>query len=135
MGFLISPGSIRRAASASRSPAASGGGRRGGPWPGAAGGGGGVLGRGAPWPAEPVRGLLVSDRFLSFTSMGSPPPGFIHPADREAWARDALARAERSTDLAALRAYLPDLTAAEYAQESARPDPYAHPVSALRRIL
>jgi Tfp pilus assembly protein PilF len=95
-----------------------------------------VLGLWATWPAEPVRGLLVSDRFLSFTSTeAQPPPGFIHPADREAWARDALARAEKSTDLASLRAYLPDLTAAELATEAARPDPYAHPVSALRRIL
>jgi len=95
-----------------------------------------IFGLWATWPAEQVRGLLVSDRFLSFTSTDSkPPPGFIHPADREAWAREALARVERSTDLASLRAYLPDLTADEYAAAVARPDPYAQPVSALRRIL
>jgi Flp pilus assembly protein TadD len=94
-----------------------------------------VFGLWATWPAEPVRGLLVSDRFLSFTATDSPPPGFIHPAEREAWARAALARAERSTDLASLRAYLPDLTQDELAAEAARPDPYAHPVSVLRRIL
>jgi Flp pilus assembly protein TadD len=95
-----------------------------------------VFGLWATWPAEPVRGLLVSDRFLSFTSHDSqPPPGIVHPADREPWAREALARAERSVDLADLRAYIPDLTDAELATEAARPDPYAHPVSALRRIL
>jgi Flp pilus assembly protein TadD len=95
-----------------------------------------VFGLWATWPAEPVSGLLVSDRFLSFTSRDSqPPPGIVHPADREPWAREALARAERSVDLAALRAYIPDLTDTELTAEAARPDPYAHPVSALRRIL
>ncbi|MES1211840.1 MAG: tetratricopeptide repeat protein, partial [Acidobacteriota bacterium] len=61
--------------------------------------------------------------------------GIVHPADREPWAREALARAEQSVDLASLRAYIPDLTEPELAAEAARPDPYAHPVSALRRIL
>jgi tetratricopeptide (TPR) repeat protein len=95
-----------------------------------------VLGLWATWPAEPVRGLMVADRFLSFTSRDAqPPPAIVHPADRETWAREALAKAERSVDLAALRVYLPDLTEPEYAEAVARPDPYAHPVSALRRIL
>ena len=34
-----------------------------------------------------------------------------------------------------MRAYLPDLTEEEFREAAARPDPYAHPVSALRRIL
>ncbi len=38
-------------------------------------------------------------------------------------------------DLASLRAYLPNLTEEEFREAAARPDPYAHPVSALRRIL
>jgi Flp pilus assembly protein TadD len=80
---------------------------------------------------------MVADRFLSFTSApgGDAAPGIVHPAEREAWAREALAKAERSVDLAALRGYIPDLTESEYAEETARTDPYAHPVSALRRIL
>jgi Flp pilus assembly protein TadD len=95
-----------------------------------------VFGLWATWPAEPVRGLMVADRFLSFTARDAqPPPGIVHPADREGWARDGLKRAEQAVDLAAMRAYIPDLSETEYAEALARPDPYAHPVSALRRIL
>src|SRR5207253_1284878 len=39
------------------------------------------------------------------------------------------------TDLKALQAYLPWLTDAEYVQHAESDDPYAHPISALRRIL
>lgn len=95
-----------------------------------------VFGLWATWPAEPVRGLLVADRFFSFTARDrEPPPGIVHPADREAWAREGLARAEREVDASALRAYLPWLGDEEYQRAAAAPDPYAHPVSALRRIL
>jgi Flp pilus assembly protein TadD len=94
-----------------------------------------VFGLWATYPAEPVRGLLVADRFLSFTATGEPPPGVVHPAEREAWAREVLARTERETGLAALQAYLPDLTETELREARARPDPYAHPVSGLWRIL
>ena len=95
-----------------------------------------VFGLWATWPAEPVRGLLVSDRFLSFTATDAqPPPGFIHPTDRETWARDALTRAEKATDHAAMRSFLPALSGQDLEKDWNRPDPYAHPVSALRRIL
>lgn len=94
-----------------------------------------VFGMWATWPAEPVRGLLVADRFSSFTASGPPPAGSVYPAEREAWARQFLEQAEREVDLAVLRSYLPDLTEAEFREAAARPDPYAHPVSALRRIL
>lgn len=95
-----------------------------------------VLGLWATYPAEPVRGLVVADRYSSFTALDrEPPPGVVYPADREAWARRELRRAERSIDLAALREYLPDLTAAELEAARRRPDPYADPVAGLVRIL
>ncbi|HET9226342.1 MAG TPA: tetratricopeptide repeat protein, partial [Thermoanaerobaculia bacterium] len=62
-------------------------------------------------------------------------PGIVHPPDRETWARETLARIERETGFDALKAYLPSLIPDEYGQIANRPDPYAHPVSALRRIL
>ena len=95
-----------------------------------------VFGLWATWPAEPVQGLLVADRFSSFTARDAePPPGIVHPADRETWAREGLARAEQEVDRAALEAYLPGLGEEEYGRALAAPSPYAHPVSALRRIL
>jgi Tfp pilus assembly protein PilF len=94
-----------------------------------------VFGLWATWPAEPVRGLLVADRLSSFTSRNSPPPGVVYPPAQEAWAREALAHADAAVDYHALRAYLPWLGEKEYDRWKAAPDPYAHPVSALRRIL
>ncbi|HYU32125.1 MAG TPA: alkaline phosphatase family protein [Thermoanaerobaculia bacterium] len=94
-----------------------------------------VFGMWATWPAEPVRGLLVADRFSSFTASGPPPAGSVYPQDRDAWARQILERTEREVDFAALRSYLPDLTEAEFREAVSQPDPYAHPVSALQRIL
>lgn len=92
-----------------------------------------VFGMWATWPAEPVKGLMVADRFFSFTSRESrPPPGIVHPPEREAWARDTLRRIERETGYEAVKAYFPGLERSELQE---RPDPYAHPVSALRRIL
>jgi Tfp pilus assembly protein PilF len=95
-----------------------------------------VFGMWATWPAEPVRGLMVADRFFSFTSRDRrPPPGIVHPPDREAWARQILDRVEGETGYEDLKEYLPWLDRAAYEEAVARPDPYAHPVSALRRIL
>lgn len=94
-----------------------------------------IFGMWATWPAEPVRGLLVADRFSSFTVSGPPPAGSVHPADRQDWARQVLEKAEKEVDLASMRAYLSDLTEVEFQEAASRPDPYAHPVSALRRIL
>ncbi len=94
-----------------------------------------VFGMWATWPAEPVRGLMVADRFFSFTSRDRrPPPGIVHPADREPWARETLERVERETGYESLREYLPWLEPAEY-EEAAVGDGYGQPVSALRRIL
>src|SRR6476661_451668 len=95
-----------------------------------------VFGLWATWPAEPVKGLLVADRFSSFTSRDhEPPPGTVYPPEQEAWARETLAKTEAAVGYDALHAYLPWLTAEDYEKAAADPDPYAKPVSALRRIL
>jgi tetratricopeptide (TPR) repeat protein len=98
-----------------------------------------VFGLWATWPAEPVRGLLVADRLSSFTAGAAgdrpPPPGVVYPPAEERWARETLAKADRDVDFDALHAYLPWLGNPEYERWKAAPDPYAHPVSALRRIL
>jgi tetratricopeptide (TPR) repeat protein len=95
-----------------------------------------VLGLWATYPAEPVNGLMVSDRLFGFLFQEeSPPPGVVYPPAQEAWARDALKRAEGETGLKELQAYLPWLDEAEYGRRRGAADPYAHPVSALRRIL
>jgi Type I phosphodiesterase / nucleotide pyrophosphatase len=47
-----------------------------------------VFGLWATYPAEPVRGLDVSDRLFTFLySEGAPPAGIVFPPGREAWAR------------------------------------------------
>ena len=95
-----------------------------------------VFGLWATWPAEPVRGLVVSDRFFTFLfSESAPPKGAVYPAAREPWARNVLAEVEQEIDYAALRQYFPSLTQEEYDERRRATDPYSHPVSALRRIL
>jgi Flp pilus assembly protein TadD len=95
-----------------------------------------IFGLWATYPAEPVSGILVSDRLFGFlNTQGMPEAGVVYPPAQESWARQALAAAEREIDLAALREYLPWLTAADYAARLRDLNPYAHPVSALRRIL
>ncbi len=95
-----------------------------------------VFGLWATYPAERVNGLMVSDRLFTFLfTGGTPPAGIVYPENREAWARDALAQAEKTTDLSVMQRYLPWLSDAEYQQHEASDDPYANPISALRRIL
>ncbi len=95
-----------------------------------------LFGLWATWPAEPVRGLLVADRFSTFTATDrEPPPGAVFPPEREAWAREILTQAESGIGYEDLHEYLPWLGEEEYQRWLAAPDPYAHPVSALRRIL
>lgn len=95
-----------------------------------------VFGLWATYPAEPVRGLMVSDRLMTFLYQEeSPPPGVVHPAAREPWAREILRQEEDAVGLAELRHYLPWLDAEDYARHASADDPYAHPVGALRRIL
>ncbi len=95
-----------------------------------------VLGLWATYPAEPVRGLIVSDRLFSFLfHEDAPPPGVVYPPERESWAREALQRAEETVHFDRLAEYLPWLTRGEFERLSGIDDPYSHPVSALRRIL
>jgi tetratricopeptide (TPR) repeat protein len=96
----------------------------------------GVLGLWATYPAEPVNGLLVSDRLFSFLYQEKePPPGVVFPASQDAHAREVLQRVERGLGLDELRVFLPWLDEAEYRRHLTSDDPYGHPVSALRRIL
>jgi predicted AlkP superfamily pyrophosphatase or phosphodiesterase len=96
----------------------------------------GALGFWATYPAESVNGLMVSDRLFTFLfSESTPPPGVVSPASMESWARDGLTRAQSDVGYDQIKSILPWLGQAEYAKAIAVTDPYAHPVSALRRIL
>ncbi len=95
-----------------------------------------VVGFWATYPAERVEGLVVSDRLFSYQyGEASPPPGIVYPPDREDWARRALGKAEQSVDAAVMRSYFPWLAEKDYRRLAAGPDPFVHPVTALRRIL
>ena len=95
-----------------------------------------VFGLWATYPAEPVNGLMVSDRMFTFLySEATPPEGVVYPRDREAWAREVETRVNQQTDYAAVKAYLPWLTPGEYTSAAASVDPYSNPVGGLRRIL
>lgn len=96
----------------------------------------GALGFWATYPAESINGLMVSDRLFTFLfSEAAPPPGVVSPASLESWAREGLTRAQAEVGYEAVKATLPWLDTAEYTKALAVTDPYAHPVSALRRIL
>ena len=95
-----------------------------------------VLGLWATYPAEAVNGTIVSDRLFTFLfKEDTPPAGVVYPADRDRWARAALEHAGQAVDEAALKQYLPWLDTAAYRRFAESDDPYAQPVSALRRIL
>jgi hypothetical protein len=95
-----------------------------------------VFGLWATYPAEPVRGLLVADRFSSFTARDrQPPPGVVFPPEREPWARQVLHDAAETTGFDDLHVYFPWLGRGEYERLVGAPEPYAHPVSAMRQIL
>ena len=94
-----------------------------------------VLGMWATHPAEPVRGLMVSERLFAILRRGDTPSGVVHPADEQPRVVAARAQVEDEVSLAALQAYLPWLTKAEYDYLEGSGDPYLHPVTMLRRIL
>jgi len=96
----------------------------------------GVVGLWATYPAEQVNGTIVSDRLFTFLfKEDTPPVGVVYPADRERWARDTLKHANEHVDESTLKTYLPWLTHDEYVRNADSRDPYAQPISALRRIL
>jgi tetratricopeptide (TPR) repeat protein len=94
-----------------------------------------VFGLWATHPAEPVRGRMISDRLFAFLRREDAPPGVVHPKQEETRVLEARAQVEREVSLPALQAYFPWLTAAEYESLEAQGNPYAHPATALRRIL
>ena len=95
-----------------------------------------VFGLWATYPAEPLRGVMVSDRLFTFLfAEKSPPPDTVYPPSREAWARAGVSDAEAAIDLTAMRRYLPWLTQDDYESLLHESDPYSKPPSALRRML
>jgi Flp pilus assembly protein TadD len=94
-----------------------------------------VLGMWATHPAEPVRGLMISERLFAILKNEQTPPGVVHPAGEQARVLAERAKLEGEVGLGALQAYLPWLTKAEFDYLESGGDPYLHPVTMLRRIL
>jgi tetratricopeptide (TPR) repeat protein len=95
-----------------------------------------VFGLWATYPAERIGGTLVSDRLFSYQfDEATPPPGAVSPAADEPWARNVASAVAHETGFEALQAYIPSLTHGEYDTLAANANPFAHPITALRRIL
>jgi Flp pilus assembly protein TadD len=89
----------------------------------------------ATHPAEAVRGLMVSDRLFAFYVPEQAPAGAVFPPQEQGRVVEARKQVEQEVSLAALQAYLPWLTAGELERLQASGNPYAHPATALARIL
>ena len=85
----------------------------------------------ATYAAEPVQAINVSDRLFTFL-YSNPGSGIVYPPNRQAWAEGIARDAESSIGLARVREFIPSADASELAPSG---NPYANPVSALRRIL
>jgi Flp pilus assembly protein TadD len=94
-----------------------------------------VVGMWATHPAEPVKGLMVSDRLFAFYVRDTPSAGLVHPAGEEARVLEERRTVEAEVSLPALQAYLPWLDAAGLERLRADGNPWAHPATALERIL
>jgi predicted AlkP superfamily pyrophosphatase or phosphodiesterase len=95
-----------------------------------------VFGMWATYPAEPVNGLMVSDRLFTFLFReAQPPEGVVSPREQETWARSLVQQAEAVIDYRSLQKLLPWLTAADYERALKAENPYSDPVGALRRTL
>ena len=94
-----------------------------------------VLGMWATHPAEPVRGLMISERLFAILNREDTPHGVVSPAEAQPRVVAERAKVEDGVALAEMHAYLPWLTKAEYEYLEGGGDPYLHPVTMLRRIL
>ncbi|MFO7693122.1 MAG: alkaline phosphatase family protein [Vicinamibacterales bacterium] len=94
-----------------------------------------VLGMWATHPAEPVRGLMVSERLFAILNREETPQGVVSPAEEQARVVAERGKVENEVALAGMQAYLPWLTKAEFDYLEGGGDPYLHPVTMLRRIL
>jgi tetratricopeptide (TPR) repeat protein len=95
-----------------------------------------VFGLWATYAAEPVQAVNVSDRLFTFLYTDEKhPAGVVYPPQRQRWAEQHVADAERAVDLSRMHDYLPALTDAEFAALSKTDNPYANKAGALRRIL
>jgi predicted AlkP superfamily phosphohydrolase/phosphomutase/Flp pilus assembly protein TadD len=96
-----------------------------------------VSGWWASWPAEPVNGVLISDRlfFLLSDAVAEGPPGtVVFPPAREPEFRTLAERAERETDEKVVRALLPVSTQAYRNAIEARRG-MQDPIDGFRRIM
>ncbi|MEO8276248.1 MAG: alkaline phosphatase family protein [Thermoanaerobaculia bacterium] len=91
-----------------------------------------IFGLWATFPAESVRGLLVSDRFIAARDSI---PGAVFPPGESAWAEGVRRTARASVDLPTLATVLPDVSPAEWSAAGESQDPFAAPVSGLRQVL
>ncbi|MGQ9752486.1 MAG: alkaline phosphatase family protein [Thermoanaerobaculaceae bacterium] len=97
----------------------------------------GVCGWWASWPAEPVNGVVVSDRlfFLLSDAPGDAPPGtVVFPPERESHFRQLVTEAETQTDAKAVHAFLP-VPAERITQALRERKGMADPVDGFRRLL
>lgn len=97
----------------------------------------GVAGWWASWPAEPVNGVLVSDRlfFLLSDAPGDAPPGtVVFPPERESRFRQLVTEAESQIDAKAVQDVLP-VSSERVIQALRERKGMADPVDGLRRIL
>ncbi len=94
-----------------------------------------VIGLWATWPAEPVEGLLIADRFFAAGSRRPAPPASVHPPERAAWAEAKRREVEAGVTREQLAAYLPGLSEADYRRAKALAEPLSDPISGLERIL
>ncbi len=101
----------------------------------------GVVGWWASWPAERVRGVVVTDRLYYTLTQGiseavfrQDPPEMVFPAERAAEIAELRDRAVEETDWQALR-YFMDVPEQQYAQAVAANLGMEDPVDGFRRIL
>jgi tetratricopeptide (TPR) repeat protein len=95
-----------------------------------------IFGLWATHPAEPVRGMMVSDRLFAFQrNEARVPDGAVHPPSEAERVLQARREAGVQVSPDELRRYLPWMRTADYEAVASRPDPHMHPITALRRIL